>query len=81
MDSYRQVFVQTIRVPRSAILKPSTPEETTTHRRWAFTVLAFYCVLFTCTGVAILAISSMTDPDRQVARASSQKNLQTEAGR
>jgi hypothetical protein len=81
MESYRQASAHTIRAPRSVIFKPSTPEEMTTHRNWARIVLMFYCCLFICTCTAILAISSIASPERQVVQASPQKNPSTQAGR
>ncbi len=75
MDSHRQASSHMIRGPRTAILKVPTPEDRTTHRRWARMVLACYCFVIVCGGIAALAHRSMTNPDDQLAQASSQKNF------
>jgi hypothetical protein len=81
MDTYRQASAHMIRNPRTAILRASTPEERATYRRWACTVLACYCLLFVWGYIAVLANHSIANSGNQAARASSQKNFSTRAGR
>jgi hypothetical protein len=66
MDAYRQASGRMTRGPRTAILMASTPEERTTHRRWACAVLACYCLLFVCGCFAALAEHSNTKSDNQL---------------
>ena len=75
MGSHRQASGHMIRRPRTAILTVPTPEDRTTHRRWARMVLACYCLVIVCGSIAALAHRSMTNPDNQLAQAASQKNL------
>jgi hypothetical protein len=81
MDVYRQASGRMIRGPRTVISMASTPEERTTHRRWACAVLACYCLLLVCGCITALANHSTKNSDGQVAHASSQKNFPTQAGR
>jgi hypothetical protein len=77
-DSGREASAQATRRPRTAILNALNPEETTTYRRWARTMLACYCLLLAC--IAMLASQSAANQNDQVAHASSQKNSPTGAG-
>ena len=81
MDTYSHDSAHITCGSRIATFEASSPEEKATHRRWARTVLAFYCSLFALIGIAILASHSTAGPNEQVAQASLQKSSPAQAGR
>jgi len=79
MDHYRHDSAHITCGSGLTIFQASSREEQETHKRWARSVLAFYCALFALIGVAILSIHSV--PDNQVAQASALKSSLAQAGR
>jgi hypothetical protein len=79
MDTYRQASTHIIRGSRSTILNASTPEDRATYRRWAWIVLACYCLLLVWGCIVVQANHSTASSDDQAARTSSQKNFPTQS--
>jgi hypothetical protein len=68
MDTYREDSARTSRFANVV-----APEDAATHRRWARTVLGFYCALILLVGVAIFASQLTGDSSNRIAQASTRQ--------
>jgi hypothetical protein len=70
MDDYRQHAAHIANELIAGILKALTPAEKATHQRRARAMLAFYCSLLLCGGIAILANHSSSNTNSVMAQVS-----------
>jgi hypothetical protein len=69
MDTYREDSART-----SGFAYIVAPEDQATHRRWARTVLGFYCTVILLFGIAIFTSQSSVDPSNRIAQASTRQS-------